>query len=93
MTIKYEIKHYGKDRIVPINCVKETEKTLWIEYEWNNGYKSVIQKRKCSDFHDTWQSAHNFLIQMAHAKILEAKQSLQRAEAGLVEIESLTEAL
>jgi hypothetical protein len=90
MTIKYEIKRYGKDRIVPINCVRETEKTLWIEFE-RNGQRSVVQRRKCSDFHDTWQSAHDWLITMAHAKIDSARRSLQRDEAELVEIKSLTE--
>lgn len=91
MTIKYEIKRFGKDRIVPINCVKETDKTLWIESEWN-GHKSVHQRRKCSDFHDTWQSAHDFLIATAHSRISAAKRSLQQAEADLAEIKSLTDA-
>jgi hypothetical protein len=92
MTIKYEIKRFDKNRIVPINCVKETDKTLWIEFVDWQGRKGVYQRRKCSDFHDTWQSAHDFLIATAHSRISGAKRSLQEAEADLAEIESLTDA-
>lgn len=91
MTVKYEVKRYGKDRIVPVNCVKETEKTVWIEHEWH-GQKSVCKRLKTSVFHDTWQSAYDFLIATAHIKIAAAKRSLQEAEANLATIESLTEA-
>ena len=88
MTTKYEIKRYGPDRIVPITCTKETEKTLWIEYEFR-GRKDVIRRRKCSDFHDTWQSAYDHLIVTTQAKITCAKRNLQQAEAELAELKTL----
>lgn len=90
MTTKYEIRRYHKDRIVPINCVKETEKTLWIEKEWR-GRVSIDQRRKCSDFHDTWQSAYDHLIATAQLKISYAKRNLQNAEADLAELKTLSE--
>jgi hypothetical protein len=90
MIVKYEIKLYGSDRIVTINCVKETEKTLWIETEWNKR-KSIHQRRKCSDLHDTWQSAYAELIRRAHAEIGGAQNRLRRAESDLAEIKALTE--
>ena len=89
MIVKYEIKSYGKERIVPINCVKETEKTLWIEREYN-GHKVVDQRRKCSDFHDTWQSAYDHLIATAQRRITYAKRNLQQAETDLAELETLS---
>jgi Zn/Cd-binding protein ZinT len=88
MTTKYEIKRYGPDRIVPITCTKETEKTLWIEYE-SRGRKGVIQRRKCSDFHDTWQSAYDCLIVTTQDRITCAKRDLQQAEAELAELKTL----
>jgi hypothetical protein len=90
--VKYEINSYGPDRIVPINCVRETEKTLWIEYEYR-GRKQVSQRRKSCEIHDTWQSASDHLIAVAQLRITSAKRSLQRAEADLAELEALSEPL
>ena len=92
MIVKYEIKSYGKERIVPINCVKETEKTLWIETEWR-GRVSIEQRRKGSNFHDTWQSAYDHLIATAQLRITSARRSLHQAEAALAELEALSEPL
>lgn len=93
MTTKYEIKRYGpaRYRIVPITCTKETEKTLWVEYEFRDiyGCKDVIQCRKCSDFHDTWQSAYDHLIVTTQARITCAKLNLQQAEAELAKLKTL----
>ena len=89
MIVKYEIKSHGKDRIVPINCVKETEKTLWVETEWR-GNVSIHQRRKCSDFHDTWQSAYDHLIATAQHRITYAKRNLQQAETDLAKLETLS---
>ena len=90
MAIKYEIKRYGQNRIVPITCVKETEKTLWIEYEYR-GHKGVSQRRKSFEFHDTWQSAYDFLIATAQSQIASAQRNLQQAEANLAELKTLSE--
>jgi hypothetical protein len=87
--VKYEIKSYGPDRIVPINCVRETEKTLWIEYEYR-GHKQVSQRRKSCEFHDTWQSAYDHLIATAQLRITSARRSLHHAEAALAELETLS---
>jgi hypothetical protein len=90
VTVKYEIKSYGKDRIVAINCVKETEKTLWIEIEWR-GRVSISQRRKCSDFHDTWQSAYDHLVATAQLKVDIIERNLHHAKVELAEIEALSE--
>ena len=92
MIVKYEIKSYGKDRIVAINCVRETKKTLWIEYEYR-GRKQVAQRRKSCEFHDTWQSAYDHLIATAQLRITSARRSLHQAEAALAELEALSEPL
>ena len=92
MIVKYEIQRYGPDRIVPINCVRETEKTLWIEYEYR-GRKQVAQRRKSCEFHDTWQSAYDHLIATAQLRITSARRSLHQAEAALAELEALSEPL
>lgn len=92
MIVKYEIKSYGPDRIVPITCVRETEKTLWIEYEYR-GHKTVAQRRRSLEFHDTWQSAYDHLIATAQLRITSARRSLHQAEAALAELEALSEPL
>ena len=92
MIVKYEIKSYGPDRIVPITCVRETEKTLWIEYECR-GQKAVVLRRKSLEIHDTWQSAHDHLLATAQANIDSLERRVHHAKATLVEIEALSEPL
>ena len=92
MIVKYEIKSYGPDRIVPITCVRETEKTLWIEYEYR-GEKTVAIRRKSLEIHDTWQSAHDHLLATAQADIDSLERNLHKAKATLAEIEALSEPL
>ena len=92
MIVKYEIKSYGKARIVAINCVKETKKTLWIETEWQ-GRVIISQRRKCSDFHDTWQSAYDCLVKTAQLNVDIIERNLHHAKAALAEIKALSEPL
>jgi hypothetical protein len=90
--VKYEIKSYGKDRIVAITCVRETKKTLWIEYEYR-GRKQVAQRRKSCEFHDTWQSAHDHLLATAQTNLDTLERRVHHAKATLAEIEALSEPL
>jgi hypothetical protein len=84
--IKWEIKKWGPDRILPVKVVKETDKTLWIERTNWNGEPSTNQRRKTNDFHDTWEDAHNELLRRANENVDHQKWKLDRAQFELGEI-------
>ena len=85
-TIKWEIKKWGSDRILPVKVVKETDKTLWIE---RIGYRKktyIDQRRKTNDFHDTWEAAHNELCKRASENVERQKRELNKARSEQGEI-------
>ena len=85
-TIKWEIKKWGPDRILPVKVVKETDKTLWIERIDYRGKPSIDQRRKTNDFHDTWEAAHLELCRRAHKNFEGQKRELDRARSEREEI-------
>ena len=86
-TIKWEIKRWGKDRIQPVKVVKQTDKTLWIEREWDRQGKPAIDKHlKSNVFHDTWEAAHLELLRRANENVARQERELNRARSELGEI-------
>ena len=89
-TIKWEIKKWGPDRILPVKVVKETDKTLWIERIDYRGKPSIDQRRKTNDFHDTWEAAHDYLLIKAKERVEYEKRNLNSARSELGMIEKMT---
>ena len=85
-TIKWEIKRYGPDRIVPVKVVKETAQTLWIERTDYRGKPSIDRHPKANDFHDTWEAAHDELVRRGKENVECQKRELNRARSELGEI-------
>ena len=85
-TIKWEIKKWGPDRILPVKVVKETDKTLWIERIDYRGKPSIDQRRKTNDFYDTWETAHNELLRRVKENVERQVRELNRARSELGEI-------
>lgn len=91
MSIKYKVNQWGKSKITPVVCIKETPKQVWIEQDDYRGRKEVLRRAKAGVFFDTWKEAHNFLLTQARDAINNAKVTLKTREDYLALIESLTE--
>ena len=91
MSIKWELTTWGKVKIAPVECIKETVKQVWIEREGFQGRKEVSRRAKEGAFFDTWKEAHDFLLNQAKAELQNARITLGHKEEVLALIEALTE--
>ena len=91
MSIKYEVNQWGKPKITPVVCIKETPKQVWIERTDHRGRKYVSWRSKEGTFFDTWKEAHNFLVNLARNDLRGAKITLEHKENVLALLETMTE--
>ena len=91
MSIEYEINQWGKSKITPVVCIKETPKQVWIERTDYRGHKDVSRRSKEGTFFDTWKEAHNFLVNKAKNELRGAKITLVQKEYVLALLETMTE--
>jgi hypothetical protein len=91
VSIKYEVNKWGKAKITPAVCIKETPKQVWIERTDYRGRKDVSQRSKENTFFDTWKEAHNFLLIRAGKALQGAKITLEHRENDLALVEAMTE--
>ena len=91
MSIKYEINQWGKSKITPVVCIKETPKQVWIERTDYRGRKDVSRRSKAGTFFDTWKEAHDFLLTRARGGLEAAQRQVQSRKESLAEVEALTE--
>jgi hypothetical protein len=91
VSIKYEINQWGKSKITPVVCIKETPKQVWIERTDYSGRKDVSRRSKENTFFDTWKEAHNFLVNQATKELQGARITLEHKEYVLTLLEAMTE--
>lgn len=91
MSIKYEVNQWGKPKITPVECIKETPRQVWIERTYYRGRKDVLRRSKAGTFFDTWKEAHNFLLNQAKNELQGAKITLELKEGVLAFLEAMTE--
>lgn len=91
MSIKYEVNKWGKERITPVVCIKETTKQVWVERTDYRGRKDVSRRSKEGTFFDTWKEAHNFLLIQAENELKGAKITLEHKENDLALVKAMTE--
>ena len=91
MSIKWEVNKWGKERIAPVECIKETAKQVWIERAGFQGRKEVSRRAKEAAFFDTWKEAHDFLLAEARVKLEHGQRQARDAEAALALVKALTE--
>lgn len=91
MSIKYEVNKWGKTKITPAVCIKETPKLVWVERTDFRGRKDVSPRSKEGTFFDTWKEAHNFLLIKAGNELRMAKITLKHKENDLALVEAMTE--
>jgi hypothetical protein len=90
----WEIKSFSPGPIIPVEVVKQTEKTLWIKRLKTHGIGrgkefTIEQCRKGSRFHETWEAAHLFLLDAAKREVEHKKRELNSARSKLAEIEKM----
>lgn len=83
---KYKTEIYA-NTITEIDVTKETAKSVWVMEEfWRMSGGPLIQERKhpkegSTNYHDTWDAAHQFLMRRATEKLADARRELQLAQS------------
>ena len=90
MMVKWKTCRYRNTQIECVECARETEKAVWVlEYPWTldggRGTKPPIERRRMKqsdgdNFHDTWESAHTFLMERAASELQAARHRLEQAQ-------------
>ena len=66
--------------------LRETPKSIFYAFKFNNGVPAENRDPKQSAFHtyfDTWREAHNFLVEHKQSQINELSLNLQKANDAL----------
>lgn len=86
MLKKFSISYGNKIEVVPI--LRETKASVWIA-----GWKGQEQRRSKNSgyekYFDTWEDAHNHLLENAERSLTSAKERLETAEANLAKIRAM----
>ena len=70
-------------KIEEVEAERETETSIWIKGRRNNklsGYEA---------YHDTWEAAHNFLMEKATEKVESARRELERHKSALGNVKGM----
>ncbi len=80
--IKYKTGRW-KNEIEEVKIIKETAKQVTYAYnDWNG---SPCERREAKEsnyhqYHDSWEDAHEHLLNKAHSRIESLRSQLQRAQ-------------
>ena len=91
MSIKYEVNQWGKPKITPAVCIRETPRQVWIERTTRWGGKAVYLRSKEGNFFDTWKEAYSFLMNRITAQIEDMRTAVARKETERNILETMTE--
>lgn len=78
--------------IEPVTCIKETKCYLWIKIK---DWKGRESEQRCSkdsswtQFHNTWEEAHTYLLSKAQAEVDSSRRRLESAKGHLGRIQGL----
>ena len=91
MMVKWKTSRWRDAHIERVECTRETEKAVWVlEYPWTldgkpNKPPTERRRMKESDsdrFHDTWEAAHDFLLERAELHLESCRDALRRAQGA-----------
>ena len=84
---------YSANNIEQVQVIRETAACVYVKSEgWQKGGKSERREAKHGEFaqyHDTWQAAHEYLVQKAEAKVASARLQLERLSGALGNIKGM----
>lgn len=81
--IKYRTGGFGVNLIETVDVERETEHSIWI-----NGRRNS-KKTSYHKYWDTWQEAHEHLLEHAERAWQIAQRKLARAESEYIEIKGM----
>jgi len=88
--IKYKTDEWRGEpgaRILKIECERETDKCIWIG---KNRHLKITESER---YFDTWQEAHEYILEMAKDKVNHVKVQLDKAKGLLGNIKGMKEEL
>jgi hypothetical protein len=90
--IKYRTGKYGIE-LERVECEKETAKCVWIRRInlWNDSTR-LDKESKCSKYsiyHDSWASAHAYLVDRETTRLQCARESVTEAEKSLATVKAM----
>jgi len=87
--IKYRTGGYGKNLIEEVECERETEKSVWAKRVYGSGFERCLKETEYHNYHDTWEKAHEYLIEKAERQADGLRRQLQLANSYLGNIKGL----
>lgn len=74
--------------IEKVECVKETSRYVWVKRK-SCGFENVWRMAKGTRVFDSWEEAHEKLVQTAANEVSTARLRLQKAQGHLGNIQGL----
>ena len=90
MIVKWRTGGWGSEDIQRVECVRETEKCIFICDSRGRERKSM-KHSDYEQYHDSWQAAKDYLLAGARRQVEACKTRLHDARTQLGMIESLKE--
>lgn len=89
--MKKYLVQYG--RIEAVEVVKETEKTVTVQYLGPRGYERRMLKTQpeAKSLCDTWAAAKAHLVALAETRLSYAREDVERAERALANTQAMQE--
>ena len=92
MIVKWKTER-GYAKITPQECTRETEKSVWFMRTWYaNAPTKEYKDAKLGgqiEYHDTWESAHDYLLAEAEYKVIAARRNLEVCNSHYGNVEGL----
>lgn len=93
MIIKWKTGSQWDNNIKRVECLRETEHFIIPRFDWGDKPNTHNRKEAKSDsyarHHDSWQAAHQYLLNRAGNKIDRLQKELAEAMKELEQIESM----
>lgn len=70
----YEVINYGSPKITPVRVLRETNKQIVLA----DCHPGNARRNKAHTYFPTWDEAHAYLLSEAEAKVIAARQTLER---------------
>lgn len=84
--IKYATNKWNRTEIKAVTIDRETEASVWI-----NGRRSA-KDSEYGKYHDTWDAAHEHLLEKAEVKVRSLRRQLEVANSELGNVKGLKQA-
>jgi hypothetical protein len=82
---KYRTSSYSYNLIKEVEVDRFSEMSVWIDG------RRIARRTENHNYFDTWEEAHNYLIDRATDNVYTAQRELTRAEAELDKIKALNQ--